>query len=62
MIVVIIGFHKQKVEWAKLPLTSTDKSLTDISDEFNFTSLSYFGAVFKKWTGMSPSAYRLNKK
>ena len=52
---------EQKVERAKLLLTSTGKSLTDISDELNFTSLSYFGAVFKKLTGMSPSAYRLSK-
>lgn len=53
--------NEQKVARAKLLLTTTDKSLTDISDELNFTSLSYFGAVFKKLTGTSPSAYRLSK-
>ena len=42
-------------------LTRTDKSLQDISDELNFHEPSAFHRAFKKWTGVSPGAYRQNK-
>ncbi|WP_213033189.1 AraC family transcriptional regulator [Acinetobacter sp. ANC 5054] len=41
-------------------LTRTDKSLQDISDELNFHEPSAFHRAFKKWTGVSPGAYRQN--
>ena len=41
-------------------LTHTDKSLQDISEELNFHDPSAFHRAFKKWTGVSPGAYRQN--
>ncbi len=42
-------------------LTKTEKSLQDISDELSFHDPSAFHRAFKKWTGVSPGAYRQNK-
>lgn len=39
-------------------LTKTEKSIQDISDELNFHDPSAFHRAFKKWTGVSPGAYR----
>ena len=39
-------------------LTKSTKSLQDISDELNFHDPSAFHRAFKKWTGVSPGAYR----
>ena len=39
-------------------LTKTKKSLQHISDELNFHDPSAFHRAFKKWTGVSPGAYR----
>ena len=41
-------------------LTRTDQSLQDISDQLNFQEVSAFHRAFKKWTGVSPGAYRQN--
>lgn len=41
-------------------LTCTNQSLQDISDQLNFQEVSAFHRAFKKWTGVSPGAYRLN--
>lgn len=39
-------------------LTSTEKSILDISVETGFSSVSYFNRVFKKSKGTSPAVYR----
>lgn len=39
-------------------LDSTNKTVAEISDEFNFPNPSSFGTFFKKQTGMSPQKYR----
>lgn len=39
-------------------LTKTEKSIQAISDELNFHDPSAFHRAFKKWTGVSPGAYR----
>ena len=39
-------------------LTKSKKSLQQISDELNFHDPSAFHRAFKKWTGVSPGAYR----
>ena len=41
-------------------LTRTDQSLQDISEQLNFQEVSAFHRAFKKWTGVSPGAYRQN--
>ena len=39
-------------------LDSTNKTVAEISDEFNFPNPSSFGTFFRKQTGMSPQRYR----
>lgn len=39
-------------------LTKTTKTIQEISDELNFHDPSAFHRAFKKWTGVSPGAYR----
>ena len=39
-------------------LKNTQKSIQEISDDFNFPNASYFGTFFKKQTGVSPQQYR----
>lgn len=43
-------------------LTKTEKSLQLISDELNFHDVSAFHRAFKKWVGVSPGSYRLNRQ
>lgn len=50
--------RKAKIDHAKMLLTSTQKSIQQISEELNFSSRSYFSDNFQKETGMSPRAYR----
>ena len=39
-------------------LDSTNKTVAEISDDFNFPNPSSFGTFFRKQTGMSPQRYR----
>lgn len=39
-------------------ITSTDKSIKEISDYLNFPNASAFGTFFKKQVGVSPINYR----
>ncbi len=43
---------------AKRLLLSTPKPVGEIADELHFESVSHFSRQFRRWTGMSPSAYR----
>lgn len=43
-------------------LTNTDKSLTEISNEVNFQSLSHFTRYIKSHTGLTPSEFRMKKQ
>lgn len=49
---------QQRIEYAKLWLLTTSKSIQQISDELCFSNRNYFGKVFQKQTGMSPAAFR----
>lgn len=42
-------------------LDSTNKTVQEISDDFNFPNPSSFGTFFKKQVGMSPQKYRDRK-
>ena len=58
--VSVTDFIKQvKLEKAKLLLSATDMSIQEISDELTFGSRSHFSSSFSKFTGMSPSEYRM---
>jgi AraC-like DNA-binding protein len=43
---------------AKSLLKSSQKNIQEIADELNFANQSFFGKYFKRYTGMSPKAYR----
>ena len=47
-----------KIDEAKNLLTSTNKTLAEISSFLCFSSQSYFSTTFKKYEGISPSEYR----
>ena len=49
---------KEKIEYAKLLLSGTTKSIQTISDDLGFSNRSYFFTCFRKLTGMSPSEYK----
>ena len=48
----------EKIKYAKLLLSSTTKSIQEISDDLSFSSRSYFSDSFQKIAGISPSDYR----
>ena len=50
--------EKHVVLYAKSCLSSTSKTIQEISDELDFPSQSVFGKYFKRVEGMSPKAYR----
>lgn len=50
--------NEQKINRAKVLLKTTKMPIIDISDLLAFSSQSYFQAVFKKQTGMTPNEYR----
>lgn len=50
--------HVLRIEQAKLLLTATDKSITEIAYEVGFGSIHYFSRFFKRAEGLTPLAYR----
>lgn len=48
----------KKIEYAKLLLENTTRSIGDIAASLHFSSPSHFGAVFLKHTGISATKYR----
>lgn len=49
---------KRRLQAAKEMLVSTEKSIEDISAEVGFCTSSYFCKLFKRYEGMTPSAFR----
>jgi YesN/AraC family two-component response regulator len=49
--------HK-RLEVAKRMLEETEQSIVDISVSVGFQEHNYFGKIFKKFTGVTPSEYR----
>lgn len=45
----------------KYELSFTDKSIQELSDEYNFPSQSYLSRYYKRVTGVSPSEFRKNR-
>lgn len=52
---------QEKIRAAQNMLLTTDLSYEAIAYELGFSSQSYFGAVFKRLTGVTPREYRLQK-
>jgi len=51
-----------RVRNAKVLLTLTDKSITEIATSCGFENPGYFAKIFKSWEGMSPREYRNTHK
>lgn len=51
-----------RIQEAQRLLSCTDLPLGDISDLCGFSGRNYFGDVFKRYTGLSPTAYRKANK
>lgn len=47
-----------RIERAQILLVTTEKSVSDISQEMGFCDQSYFGTVFRRMVGATPAAYR----
>ena len=50
------------MEEAKKLLTNSHMSISDISAKLGFAEAKHFGAIFKKYVGVSPKIYRQNNK
>ncbi len=55
---VIEWINESTIKAITNELRYTQKSVSEIAQEFDFPSLSFFGKYFKKHTGFSPRAYR----
>lgn len=53
---------KYRIEKAANLLIHSEKSFSEIGEYVNMSSQSYFGAVFKKYMGVSPKVYRDKNK
>lgn len=51
-----------RVRNAKVLLTMTDKSITEIATSCGFENPGYFAKIFKSWEGISPREYRNTHK
>ncbi|MGN1099024.1 MAG: helix-turn-helix domain-containing protein [Christensenellales bacterium] len=50
-----------RIQMAIQQIVTTDKNITEISECNGFSSIGYFGKVFKQHTGLSPLQYRFSK-
>ena len=48
----------RRVDMAKDLLLKTDKSLTEIAFDLNYSSVAHLSSQFKKTTGLTPSAFQ----
>jgi len=56
----ISGFiQEQRIQKAKLLLSTTQQSITEIAEEVGFSNSSNFTNAFKNFTGVLPSSIRL---
>ena len=56
----LLWYHSHlRCEKAKELLTESDLSISEIGEAVGFVSSAHFSHVFKKMTGVTPSAYRL---
>ena len=50
--------NEHAIEKIKYQLQNTDKSMKELTDEFNFANPSFFGKFVKQHLGVSPQQYR----
>ncbi len=54
--------NQQKIAMGQVLLRETGLSIADISDRLGYSSPSYFSALFKKLTGVTPVEYQRNNR
>ncbi|MCD7924478.1 MAG: response regulator [Bacteroides sp.] len=54
--------NKLKMEKAVSLMSTTDMTITEISDSIGFSTLRYFSTAFKQYTGKAPSVYKEDLK
>ena len=55
----VTDYIKQtRIEYAKIMLITTTKSIQEISDSLHFGTRNYFSKVFREITGISPAEFR----
>ena len=52
--------QEQRMLQAKMLLTTTDSTVSQVADRIGFSSLSNFSSAFKKYSGVSPSELKKN--
>lgn len=57
-ITLIEYINIRKVEEAQYFLRFSNKSISEVSNQFNFCNQSYFTRIFKKYTGQTPKTFR----
>lgn len=55
---VVSYAHLIKMIWAKLYLACSELSISDVSYSLGYNDPGYFGKVFKKYEGVTPSVYK----
>ena len=50
--------QRRRIEKSQAALTGSDATVTKIALDFGFASSQYFSNVFRKYTGLTPSAFR----
>lgn len=50
--------RQQRIEYAKIELVGTDKSIREISEGLHFGTRNYFTSVFRELVGVTPAEYR----
>lgn len=50
--------RETRLEYAKVWLITTDKSIQEISEQLQFGTRNYFSRIFKEKEGMTPASYR----
>src|SRR5699024_8451656 len=53
---------RQRLNFAKILLTITDKSISEIALEAGYNNISYFNTVFKNQVGITPGQYRKEQR
>ena len=59
---VMYWVNRSLIYRAKIALEYTDNTITEISDDLNFSTTSFFCRFFKNATGITPTQYRNNNK
>ncbi len=49
---------RKKIDHARQVLQTTDRTITEVAMQLNFSTAQYFATVFRRYTGQSPTQFR----